>query len=77
MCRLPDMTLELIADVSSTQHGAVVYEVPVTPFPRAARFFPALPNIQEGDQVALSHSKPAQQHHLVMMHCLDLGGMCT
>lgn len=67
------MALELIADVSSAQHGAVVYEVLVAPFPGPARTLPALPNIQKGDQVAFSHSKPAKQaqhHHSDMVHCL-------
>lgn len=69
------MALELIADVSSTQHGAVVYEVLVAPLSGAARLLPAPPDIQEGDQVAFSHSKPAQheqQHHSVMVHGSDL-----
>lgn len=62
------MALELISDVSSTQHGAVVYEVFVTPFTGAAGLLPAPPNVQKSDQIAFPNSKPAPhgQRHIVV-----------
>ena len=65
------MALELVTDVGSAQHGAVVNEVLVTPLPGAARLLPPLPDIQKGDQIAFSNSKPAQhaqRHHTVVLY---------
>ena len=60
VCHVPEMPLQLVSNVSGTQHGAVIYEVLVTPFSGAAGLFPASPDIQKDDQVAFSNSKPAQ-----------------
>ncbi len=54
------MPLELIADVSSTQHGAMIDEILVAPCARPAGVLPALPDIQKGDQISLTHRKSAQ-----------------
>ena len=55
------MPLELVADVSCTQHGAMIDEVFVAPSARPASVLPPLPNIQEGNQISLRHCKPAQE----------------
>ena len=61
----PQMPLELIADVSCTQHGAMIDEVLVAPRARPAGVLPPLPDIQEGDQISLPHGKPAKDILLV------------
>ena len=68
------MVLELVTDVGSTQHGAVIHKVLVTPFLGAARLLPAPPNIQKGDQIAFANSKPAQ--HAQRHDTVLCGGMC-
>lgn len=64
---VPQMPLELVADVSSTQHGAMIDEVLVAPCARPAGVLPPLPDIQESDQISLSYCKPAQ-----LIKCLHL-----
>ena len=56
------MPLELVADVSRTQHCAVIDEVLVAPCARPAGILPALPDIQEGDQISFTHCKSAQEN---------------
>ena len=68
------MALELVTDVGSTQHGTVIYKVLVTPFLGATRLLPAPPNIQKGDQIAFSNSKPAQ--HAQRHDTVLCGSMC-
>ena len=61
------MPLKLIADVSCTQHGAMIDEVLVAPCARPAGVLPALPDIQKGDEIPLTHCKPAQ-----LLKCLNI-----
>lgn len=56
------MSLELTADVSCTQHGAMIDEILVAPCARPADILPALPDIQEGDEISLTHCKSAQEN---------------
>ena len=55
------MALQLIADVGSAQHCAVIDEVLVAPLAGAARFLPGTPYVQEGDEIPFPNSKPACQ----------------
>lgn len=55
------MPLELVADVSRAQHGAVIDEIFVAPCARPASVLPPLPDIQEGNQISLPHRESAQE----------------
>ncbi len=62
---VPQMPLELISDVSSAQHCAMIDEVLVAPCAGPAGVLPPLPYVQEGDEISLPHCKSAQDALLV------------